>query len=344
MKLLQFIFAGSLIILLIGACSQKLPVQTLNLRDYNRELYSATSELDYSDMYTMGKYDPYNLFDRDNNTCWAEGKEDAGIGESVYWRIKADIPHITMVNGFAGSETLFQKNNRVKELSLSVYVGANLPGHVTEICISYDCIKFPKSKKLILKDTREPQKITFPFDWADLKKFRQKAMQVLGPQLKGEYILQMIIESVYKGTEYNDTCLSDIWVDSAIDTIKNIYVNKWDNAVLMDTINETEIVLVKDEASVFQILEVSKNKEWVIVIRMPAEAEGSRVETQYYLYNNMLRKEVDKSLLSENADVLYGFDEQGALIYLKFLDGKTMNDDSIELQSVYDRMVQQDKP
>jgi len=90
-----------------------------------REVYgwrlSTSSYLSNSQMYAAD-----NLFDKSLHTAWVEGAKVEGIGEWVL--IKFDyskkIEDIGIFNGYQKSARLFEDNNRVRELEISVSDGS----------------------------------------------------------------------------------------------------------------------------------------------------------------------------------------------------------------------------
>lgn len=134
-------------------------------------------------------YLPENVLDGRPETAWVEGKKDSGIGEyidlymSPTSRGEGDgcllVEKIGIINGYGANSDLFMKNNRVKKikLSYSYYMGEEL--------------KEGKDMFFDLKDSIEMQYIVFP---------------------KPLYMTQcrLTILDVYKGSKYNDTCISEI--------------------------------------------------------------------------------------------------------------------------------------
>ena len=129
-------------------------------------------------------YGPANLHDFLPGTAWAVPA--GGIGQSVTWRfaqawsdeVYAFNGKIAILNGYAKSEALFMENNRVR--SLVVYYNGRL------FC------------RLALADSRELQVF-------DISSLRSRL-----PARKANDIFCFRIESIYKGTKYNDTCLSEM--------------------------------------------------------------------------------------------------------------------------------------
>lgn len=170
---------------------------------------TASSELASPD----GRYAPENLhsnYGRDH--AWAEGVEGSGIGESIcitsccsyqsyqsLWDwcsgyvgfsegdIEPDIcdgymryTEICVVNGYAKNQTLWEENGRVKRLLMYV---ENKPYAYLE-----------------LEDTIYPQYFILPVDAI-------KAADGV------DVHFQFVIEDVYPGTKYEDTCLTGLVVE-----------------------------------------------------------------------------------------------------------------------------------
>ena len=114
-------------------------------------------------------------------TAWVEGKKDKGIGEYLEYYFKNDSPRITEIiisNGYMKSEETWKNNNRVKKLKL--YVNG-VPFGI-----------------LNLKDSRTDQYFE---------------MGTLGHNKNGtDLILKFEILEVYKGSKYNETSITEIYI------------------------------------------------------------------------------------------------------------------------------------
>jgi hypothetical protein len=86
------------------------------LIDYLGEMFQASSILEEEEQ----DYRMQNLFDGYAGSAWVEGKEGAGLGESLILAVPRGADTLALVNGFARSSSLYLKNNRIKELSLTV--------------------------------------------------------------------------------------------------------------------------------------------------------------------------------------------------------------------------------
>lgn len=115
-----------------------------------------------------------NIIDADTSTCWAEGVDGSGIGEIIEIGSNKTLEFNTIIinNGYCKSERLFNENNRAKKLRLTFDDG--------------------ESVILNLKDGYSNFKNSF-----DMPKVKTKSITIE-------------IVDVYKGSKWDDTCISDI--------------------------------------------------------------------------------------------------------------------------------------
>lgn len=134
------------------------------------EIQEVTCSSEY--ISKIGKdYGAYNVIDHDSSTAWQEGAQDAGIGQSITFRLKepAIVSGMRIENGKQSSEEDFYNNNRIALLRM-----------------------FGEEKITIaLEDVMGAQYIVFE-----------------NPILMDEIVLK--IQSVYSGYKFNDTCVSEI--------------------------------------------------------------------------------------------------------------------------------------
>jgi len=132
------------------------------------------------------KYSPSNVLDCDPTTAWVEGVKGDGIGETLTlsvvdvagrWPARA-VEKIGIVSGYAKNKDIFYKNNRPKKIKITLFSRFNSKKYVTIHT---------------LKDIMDTQYIEFN---------------------KKSFISNIEIEilSVYKGSKYDDTCISDVIV------------------------------------------------------------------------------------------------------------------------------------
>jgi len=341
----------------IAACSTpQAPWEEIILRDDSGQFYLPSSELENRGPYVLGPYGAHNLFDANTATCWSEGAKSDGLGESVWVSIKEGTKGIILQNGYAKNEEVFRANNRIREAEISILAGINIPGEVTETGVLFNVLRYKKIKTILLKDSPARQKIAFPFKWKRLVKFKKSALRsfkkthreklaAVKQEPQTMFIIRLKILSVYSGAKYDDTCLTAFLFDDHAPEVKTsledntkIYVNESQNAILMTDENGKTETLVRDTKSIFQIVDISPDKKWLIVIHMPANISHTRVETDYQLYNTELRKKIPGSLIADGAGELYSFDGDGENIFLMYADNKKMMDKKINLSKIYDKL------
>ncbi|ORC30275.1 hypothetical protein B4O97_18290 [Marispirochaeta aestuarii] len=186
-------------------------------------------------------YGPEALFDGDTGSPWVEGVPGSGVGESLTVMTQRLVSRISVVNGFARSRRLFERNNRVREVSVSFVAGMTAPGLVTELDYS---LYFLKEKALPgtfeLRDSMEEQSLAlyrledlqkdfyletleqFSTDYPDLFSMALDELGVpsndwrdplnlgLIREIYGFYGVRIRIQDVYRGSHYDDTCVSEL--------------------------------------------------------------------------------------------------------------------------------------
>lgn len=132
---------------------------------------TATSYL-YEAEYNID-HKPENLIDGSLSNAWVEGVDGAGIGETVTLNLntKCKLSGLNINAGYQKNEGNYYKNSRPKELEISFSDGTYT--------------------KVTLEDACGLQKIT------------------LDTPVETEWI-KIKINSVYEGTDYDDTCISEI--------------------------------------------------------------------------------------------------------------------------------------
>ncbi len=321
---------------------------------------SEIEDLNLEEWGDIGAYSAYQLLDKNVTTAWAEGVGGEGIGEYVLIGQENTLPEkIHINNGYQKTESLYYKNNRPKTLKLSLYVAYYLPGDVTELGRSLQCLQYPDSIILHLKDKMGTQVFELSFDIEKVKsikstgdadfenKFKERVDKFVEHEHYRGYILKLEIMDVYKGSKWDDTCISDIWFSRERKEILKEYeistneriirVFKENGDIYFSTTKQENIFLVgpndiEDERIIasghqirhMKISDVSPDKEWVQINVYFSNKKNS------FLYNVRLRKEVDK-VLWNNYYELYGFVEQNEKTYIKTKDGLIKLEDIWEL-------------
>ena len=121
-------------------------------------------------------YDPENAIDGDETTAWVEGADDDGVGEWIDVTFDNDEPieAISISNGYQKSEELFQKNNRIRQAEVQFEDGT--------------------AESFELYDHGYGDQIVYLSE----------------PKNSNSFTLT--IQSVYPGSEYGDTCISEIGI------------------------------------------------------------------------------------------------------------------------------------
>lgn len=155
-------------------------------------------------------YSAWGAMDGSTATAWCEGKKDEGIGEILI--VKADVSKpVRIWNGLGASETLYRANNRPQKIRVTVLQAKRASmviGQYTE-GIEYSDITALGSHEITLKDLNGWQPLPVP----PHERLAFKSISEHGePAVKNEDSTFIAVEilSVYKGTKYNDTCISEI--------------------------------------------------------------------------------------------------------------------------------------
>ena len=147
---------------------------------------------------TLGQsYSKSNIFDGKIDTAWVEGTKGDGIGEWVNIQIDAtlespsttpfSVRKIGIIPGYSKSQKTWNENNRVKSALLVIYTPSAFPKENEWVVYR---LKFEDIDKL--------QIFKFPIE---------KIAANLDPMTSTVWFK---IEDVYKGTKYQDTCISEI--------------------------------------------------------------------------------------------------------------------------------------
>lgn len=332
--------------------------------------------LEYGD---IGAYSAYRLFDKNMTTAWVEGVKGNGIGEYILIGQKKTLPDkIHINNGYQKTESLYYKNSRPKTLKLSLYVAYRLPADVTELGGYFYCLPFRDSillegnlfvitNTLQLKDELRTQVFGLPFDKEKLdslksigdagfkEEFGERMAEILKYSSGNEqhepfygYILKLEIIDVYKGSRWDDTCISDLWFSTEEKKEEGISIDKMitgvfegeDGNIYFSTTEHEKILLaspkdIEDEDDIvggeldIVLIDVSPDKEWAQIDFLFSHEAYMRVEEVPFLYNVRLRKKVDKALLNDYFS-MYGFVEKNGKTYIE------IDDELIDLEEVWE--------
>lgn len=178
-------------------------------------LYGRSSELKNIDSYSlMFEY----ISDGDKNTAWCGASKNSGINEFVLFNVREldefgfysgfnydsairkgiDI-RLLISNGLCSSEKDFHKFNRAKKALIQFYEVAKIVGQDSIIIDGLPI--FLSQATIELDDSILEQSFDFHID-LDKKKITSTP----------DVIMKFTILDVYPGTDYDDTCISEIKV------------------------------------------------------------------------------------------------------------------------------------
>ena len=143
------------------------------------------------------------MSDHNCDTAWVEGKSDFGKGQKIKINIKGWITQVLLVNGFRKTEKTFYENNRIKRIAL--YVDGVRLGEM-----EFPDRKYCRVDMTNILDEGELLNLGDFFGENNLSKVLQS-----GRGFISDSNIEIEILDVYRGTKYNDTCVSDIYVIAA---------------------------------------------------------------------------------------------------------------------------------
>jgi len=307
--------------------------QELILKDKKGNFFSNTSELK--------SFKVEKLFNNKIDTCLAEGGHGISKGEVVNFSIEENTMNLQILNGYQKSEKLFDAHNRVKKIKYQLLLGINIEGEVTEIGSLFHTMVLNTEKDLLLQDQMNMQSLDLQLDWNKIKAKAQALVQEYSlkhsKKLHKEYILRFTLIDIYPGSKYNDTCISEIKRVLADLSVTNIYLNNNENSLFIDTNQKKNILLDSDDSKIFQIVNISKDKQWVIVIVMPSDVSNSRTETTYLLYNTYKKLKYTSAQLGVNVGELYDFEYNNGQQILHYLNTSNMKISSLNLDKLLNK-------
>ncbi|TGL58714.1 NADase-type glycan-binding domain-containing protein [Leptospira sarikeiensis] len=156
------------------------------------------------------KYSPAAAFDNNTGTAWSEGVEGDGIGKYIFAKIDITKP-IKIWNGFGKNENLYYKNNRVKDSTIYIFV-SKCNSHADN-ARAYHNFFFIDKFRFTLQDLNSFQEIKVPNSISEyFKKIHNEAQdsKECGNESNYTSFIAIQIDSVYKGSSYSDTLITEI--------------------------------------------------------------------------------------------------------------------------------------
>lgn len=256
--------------------------------------FNASSSLDQEGPFDRSEYGMHQLFDGDVYTGWAEGVAGPGIGEVLWLEVDHGADTVLLRNGFARTQTLFEKNNRIKSVEVSIWSGINPPMAISEIGPVYVIAPETEGHTILLADTMELREYSLPFDWSAIplggsiseEDYIDYVKANSMPQAVGarDLLLRIEITDVYRGSTWDDTCLTELRAFSKAEfTVTSVYDPYDDGVVYYDTPERKGQCLYKNRDYLYYPYLVGSKGRWAVAFETPAESDG-RVETSYVLF------------------------------------------------------------
>ena len=205
-------FVGLVLTLFIscGFAEDKISEEKIKQIFENTDVYEyATSELKENKIV----YAVSNLVDEDLNTCWAT-HINGGLDESIllFFTSNPDLDEkwqkgIGIINGFVINKVLYENNNRAKNIEVKLY------RIIADITVND---KYPRQMRTLDLKLIEKTNVTLNDEFSNESKIffatnlenDFKNSKTSGTLV--HYALVLTVKSVYKGSKYNDLCISEV--------------------------------------------------------------------------------------------------------------------------------------
>ena len=289
----------------------------LNLLDNNSfNSYVSFYTSDIKDVFMpekSGKYPSTNLFDGFFKTCWVAGNSQNNQSSSLYihvpGKIDSDKIILNIFAGYGKTKALFKANARPKKIKLSLFSGFHPDAYSSEVTRLY-LIKLFRTDTLELADSFGVQSFHLNIDIEQYLKFQKMAEDEYkllqyenNPQPHADLILKREILDSYPGTKYKDICISEIFFNDRFVTaypdrfreIQNVYLEN-ENTLWVDYKYRKKIVVYRDTASVFTMLDYPPKSNWAILHYVTNAESGQDFRTgeMYALVDLKNKKIVEK--------------------------------------------------
>lgn len=323
-------------------------------------VYAASSELEKpADFMEVGEYSPRNLFDDSPETSWVEGEAGPGTGSYVLIGLQGNLKkYIIINNGYQKSESLFLKNNRVKDFKLSLYSGFTSDMRAGQTGFEADILQIAEPVTLTLKDEMGEQQFDMPFEAVKVAASKESELIRYTRAHPGEpgiqefLILKFEIASVYEGSQWDDTCVAGISLSDRSqgnsllpkEQITEVRISSDDQKIILQTSENRELLLVdaqtlaeekgytaKGEFLTFTLLDVSTDNLWAVISEEHGFTNGGHIEETSHLWSLARMKEVPPALLEAYNATPMGFTIRSGRLYLETIENKSVLLEDLDL-------------
>ncbi len=184
------------------------PIPTANMDEDEAEYASWRALENWSCMYTA-----LSAMDGDTSTAWCEGKKDEGVGEVLVVKVDTTKP-VRIWSGLGASDHLYKANNRARKIRIWALQARQARKEIGqyETGLVFEDITVVGSHEVTLKDLNGWQPLPLPprrgLAFRSVIENGKPAVDH-----KDSTFLAVEILSVYRGTKYNDTCISEIGIE-----------------------------------------------------------------------------------------------------------------------------------
>ena len=128
------------------------------------------------------RYDVNSMRDAQDSTAWCEGVPGAGIGEQITlsYRFAGPLERIWISNGYAKSSKSFSDNGRIRDITVHFWA-----------------VDDPERRTMQYRLEDHGVEQPIPIPWTTLQ-----------PR-----VIEIVIDSVYPGARWQDTCVNELWPD-----------------------------------------------------------------------------------------------------------------------------------
>lgn len=165
---------------------------------FDSELTKIDAYAEWESMYSASRAQ-----DGDTTTCWAVS--GTGIGEVLLAKVDT-MQEVFIYTGFQKSLDLFKKNSRPRKVM--VYVLEPTYKEATPSAVAYMEVNVVASHEVELKDTFGKQTLPIPAYWPTTVKTHPDGTPLDDPIYQSFVAIKIL--SVYPGSKYADTCISEI--------------------------------------------------------------------------------------------------------------------------------------
>jgi hypothetical protein len=289
-------------------------IPLLSKNDLNPYVEFYTTDItDFYHPEETSAYPPVNLFDGYFKTCWVAGSANENRHSVLYIRVPGEIPPekliLNIFSGYGKSRKLYRANARPEKIKISILAACNPEGYSTEVVDNYLTAKYPVEKQIVLADTFGVQSFPLHYSNKDLLDFQNKYLKKCKLSLQGDtmnirsaFILKLEITDVYGGTDYDDICISEIFLNNRFVTAfpdryiqaDNVYIEN-DNMLFADYADRKGVMIYKDTLSEFTIVYPEDHSDWAVLhyVENDEAGPGSRIEESYLLIDLKNRKVVN---------------------------------------------------